>query len=69
MVLNALWVSIVFGILSTRFRDIAPMLGSLTMVLFLLSPVVWDGNPAPSRIAPAVGEAGGVESRPTTTWR
>jgi ABC-2 type transport system permease protein len=42
MVLNSLWVTVVFGILSTRFRDIAPMLGSITMVLFLLSPVVWD---------------------------
>lgn len=42
LVLNSLWVSIVFGILSTRFRDIGPILASLTMVLFLLTPVIWD---------------------------
>ncbi|NUS45476.1 MAG: ABC transporter permease [Mycobacteriaceae bacterium] len=42
LVLNAAWVSIVFGILSTRFRDIAPILGSVTLVLFLLTPVIWN---------------------------
>lgn len=42
LVLNAGWVSIAFGILSTRFRDIAPILGSVTLVLFLLTPVIWS---------------------------
>jgi ABC-2 type transport system permease protein len=42
IVLNAGWVSIVFGILATRYRDIAPILGSVTLVLFLLTPVIWN---------------------------
>ena len=30
LLLNAMWVSLVFGIFSTRYRDIAPILGSTT---------------------------------------
>ncbi|MGW0174447.1 galactan export ABC transporter permease subunit Wzm/RfbD [Rhodococcus sp. NPDC003322] len=41
LVLNALWVSIVFGIFSTRYRDIAPILSSLTLLLFVLTPIMW----------------------------
>lgn len=39
--LNSMWVSIVFGIFSTRYRDIAPILGSTTLMLFVLTPVMW----------------------------
>ncbi|MFZ2177031.1 MAG: ABC transporter permease [Rhodococcus sp. (in: high G+C Gram-positive bacteria)] len=41
IVVNALWVSIVFGIFSTRYRDIAPILSSLTLLLFVLTPIMW----------------------------
>ncbi|QBJ96747.1 ABC transporter permease [Rhodococcus sp. ABRD24] len=41
IVLNALWVSIVFGIFATRYRDIAPILQSLTLLLFVLTPIMW----------------------------
>lgn len=39
--LNAIWVSILFGIISTRYRDIAPILGSLVTLLFFMTPIVW----------------------------
>lgn len=42
IVLNALWVSIVFGIFATRYRDIAPILGSMTLLLFVLTPIMWS---------------------------
>ncbi|MFI5778602.1 ABC transporter permease [Nocardia sp. NPDC051570] len=42
--LNAMWVSIAFGIFSTRYRDIAPILGSLTRMLFVLTPVMWSAT-------------------------
>ncbi|MFC9893070.1 ABC transporter permease [Nocardia sp. NPDC127579] len=42
--LNAAWVTIVFGIFSTRYRDIAPILGSLTRMLFVLTPVMWSAK-------------------------
>ena len=41
LVLNAMWVSIVFGIFATRYRDIAPILGSMTLMLFVLTPIMW----------------------------
>ena len=41
ILLNAVWVSFVFGIFSTRYRDIAPILGSLTLLLFVLTPIMW----------------------------
>ncbi|WP_342660334.1 hypothetical protein Rruber_00011 [Rhodococcus ruber] len=41
IVLNAVWVSIVFGIFATRYRDIAPILSSLTLLLFVLTPIMW----------------------------
>jgi ABC-2 type transport system permease protein len=41
IVLNAAWVSIMFGIFSTRYRDIAPILSSLTLLLFVLTPIMW----------------------------
>ncbi|MBO0855120.1 MAG: ABC transporter permease [Nocardia sp.] len=39
--LNSAWVSIVFGIFATRYRDIAPILSSTTLMLFVLTPVMW----------------------------
>ncbi|ORI12849.1 sugar ABC transporter permease [Rhodococcus sp. 1163] len=39
--LNALWVAILFGIVSTRYRDIAPILGSMVTLLFFMTPIVW----------------------------
>ncbi|CAM2978594.1 ABC transporter permease [Skermania piniformis] len=41
LVLNAMWVALVFGIFATRYRDIAPILGSMTLMLFVLTPVMW----------------------------
>lgn len=41
LVLNCLWVSICFGILATRYRDIAPLLGSVVQLLFFMTPIIW----------------------------
>ncbi|GAB2512232.1 galactan export ABC transporter permease subunit Wzm/RfbD [Nocardia heshunensis] len=41
LVLNALWVAIVFGIFSTRHRDLLPIITSATVTLFILTPVTW----------------------------
>ncbi|MGK8502722.1 galactan export ABC transporter permease subunit Wzm/RfbD [Nocardia asiatica] len=48
--LNSMWVSIVFGIFSTRYRDIAPILGSTTLMLFVLTPVMWTTKTLESQI-------------------
>ena len=56
--INAVWISLVFGILSTRYRDIAPLLGSLVQLLFFMTPIIWTekslagtGNEDRARIA------------------
>lgn len=55
---NAIWVSLLFGILSTRYRDIAPLLGSIVQLLFFMTPIIWTektlegtGNEGRARIA------------------
>ncbi|MEE2031164.1 galactan export ABC transporter permease subunit Wzm/RfbD [Rhodococcus chondri] len=56
--INAVWVSLVFGILATRYRDIAPLLGSIVQLLFFMTPIIWTeetlagtGNESRARIA------------------
>nr|WP_319945478.1 ABC transporter permease [Nocardia macrotermitis] len=53
--LNAMWVTLVFGIFATRYRDIAPILSSMTLMLFVLTPVMWNTKSLTDH-AGAVGE-------------
>jgi len=41
LIVNGVWVTMLFGILATRFRDIAPLLESLVQLLFYMTPIVW----------------------------
>jgi ABC-2 type transport system permease protein len=38
---NGLWIGLLFGLLSARFRDLAPIVGSVMQVAFFLTPVIW----------------------------
>ena len=40
--LNCVWVALCFGILSTRYRDISPLLASLVQLLFFMTPIIWN---------------------------
>jgi ABC-2 type transport system permease protein len=42
LVLNGAWISVVSGILATRFRDIPPIIASVTQLLFFMTPIVWS---------------------------
>jgi ABC-2 type transport system permease protein len=42
IVLNCVWVSICFGILATRYRDIGPLLASVVQLLFFMTPIIWN---------------------------
>jgi ABC-2 type transport system permease protein len=42
IVLNCVWVSLCFGILATRYRDISPLLVSLVQLLFFMTPIIWN---------------------------
>jgi ABC-type polysaccharide/polyol phosphate export permease len=39
--INGLWISLLLGLVSARFRDIPPIVASLLQVLFFLTPVIW----------------------------
>jgi ABC-2 type transport system permease protein len=38
---NGAWVALLLGIVTTRFRDLAPIIQSLVQLLFFLTPIVW----------------------------
>lgn len=41
LAINGIWIAIFLGMLSTRFRDIAPIVASLVQVAFFVTPVFW----------------------------
>jgi ABC-2 type transport system permease protein len=41
LVLNGAWVALLLGIVTTRFRDLAPITQSIVQLLFFLTPIVW----------------------------
>ncbi len=41
LVLNGVWVTMFFGIIATRYRDVAPLLESLIQLVFYMTPIVW----------------------------
>src|SRR3954454_20481851 len=38
---NGIWIGLMLGPLSARFRDVPPIMASLTQLAFFLSPVFW----------------------------
>ncbi|UVS76482.1 Teichoic acid translocation permease protein TagG [Actinokineospora sp. UTMC 2448] len=38
---NGTWVALLFGIISTRYRDIPQVVNALTQLLFFVTPIVW----------------------------
>jgi ABC-2 type transport system permease protein len=41
LAVNGGWVAILFGIISTRYRDIPPVINSLVQLIFFMTPIVW----------------------------
>lgn len=44
LAVNAVWVSLLFGVISTRFRDIPPVVNSFINLVFFMTPIVWDAS-------------------------
>jgi ABC-2 type transport system permease protein len=42
IVLNAGWVTLLFGIAATRFRDIPPVVQSFMTLIFYMTPIMWQ---------------------------
>lgn len=41
LLLNGAWIAVLSGIVATRFRDIPPIIASLSQLLFFMTPIVW----------------------------
>ena len=42
LLINGGWLALLCGIIATRFRDIPPIIASLTQLLFFMTPIVWS---------------------------
>lgn len=49
LVVNGGWITIFAGIVATRFRDIPPIIASVTQLLFFMTPIVWSYDDFRSR--------------------
>jgi ABC-2 type transport system permease protein len=56
LVLNGGWIAILSGIIATRFRDIPPIIASLTQLLFFMTPIVWSYDRLRNSPNPAIAE-------------
>jgi ABC-2 type transport system permease protein/lipopolysaccharide transport system permease protein len=41
LAVNAVWISVLFGMLSARFRDVPPIVTSFVQVVFFVTPIFW----------------------------
>lgn len=44
LLLNAIWVTVVLGILCARFRDILPIVSNFIQIAFFFTPVMWSAD-------------------------
>jgi ABC-type polysaccharide/polyol phosphate export permease len=49
--INAAWISLAVGVLSTRYRDIPQVIANVIQVIFFLTPIFWSPETLPSRPA------------------
>ena len=47
--LNGVWVGLLLGMLSARFRDVPQIVASATQILFFLTPIIWQQELLPGR--------------------
>ncbi len=49
LLVNGLWMSLLFGLLSARFRDVPLIIASVVQVMFFITPVIWKTTMLPGR--------------------
>ncbi|MBJ7452574.1 MAG: ABC transporter permease, partial [Blastococcus sp.] len=53
---NGAWVALLFGMASSRFRDLNPIIGSVVQLMFFLTPIVWIYEDFLNSPNPAIAE-------------
>jgi ABC-2 type transport system permease protein len=56
LAVNGAWVAILFGIISTRYRDIPPVINSLVSLVFFMTPIVWTTDILTKRLGDGAGD-------------
>jgi lipopolysaccharide transport system permease protein len=54
LLLNAVWLTIILGILCARYRDVLPMVTNFLQVAFFFTPVMWSPDILKSKVWIAV---------------
>ncbi len=47
--LNGMWIGLLLGIVSARFRDLPPIVESLMRIAFFVTPIIWTPSLLPDR--------------------
>ena len=47
--LNGVWVGLLFGLVSARFRDVPPIMDSIIRIAFFVTPIIWMPELLPGR--------------------
>ena len=47
--LNGVWMGLLFGLVSARFRDIPPVMDSIVRIFFFVTPIIWMPELLPDR--------------------
>ncbi len=49
ILVNGMWIGLLFGLLSARFRDIPMIVSSIVQVMFFITPIFWKPDMLPGR--------------------
>ena len=49
LLLNGVWLGLLFGLVSARFRDVPQIVASIVQVMFFVTPILWSADMLPSR--------------------
>ena len=47
--LNGVWMGLLFGLISARFRDVPPVMDSIVRIAFFVTPIIWMPELLPGR--------------------
>jgi ABC-type polysaccharide/polyol phosphate export permease len=50
MIVNFVWISIIVGVVCTRFRDLPPIVSNLLQILVFISPIMYTPDSVPPRL-------------------
>jgi ABC-2 type transport system permease protein len=56
LAVNGTWVALLLGVVTTRFRDLSPIIQSIVQLLFFMTPIVWIYDDLLNSANPSIAE-------------